>query len=99
MNSEFPELHDFFGAYFHQDWTAEHQTSEQVIDAFLTDSGSLEVRNVRQELGLLLNQRMDEPLLKEFLLRELSCYYCYWNEWESGQSWLRHIFDRLKGEI
>lgn len=76
----------------------EHQTPEQVIDAFLTDSGSLEVRNVRQELGMLLEQGMDEPLLKEFLLRELSCYYCYWNEWESGQSWLRHIFDILKGE-
>ena len=34
MNKELPELHDFFGAYFHQDWTVEHGTAEQVIDAF-----------------------------------------------------------------
>lgn len=98
MSTRFPAVFQFLAGHFHQDWTVEHQTPEQVIDAFLTDSGSLEVWNVRQELGMLLEQGMDEPLLKEFLLRELSCYYCYWNEWESGQSWLRHIFDRLKGE-
>ncbi|RON17412.1 contact-dependent growth inhibition system immunity protein [Pseudomonas frederiksbergensis] len=99
MSREFPELHDFFGAYFHQDWTVEHDTAEQVIDAFLADSDPGDLRVVRQELNVLLDQRKDELVLREYLLKELSCYYCYWIAWESGEFWLRHIADRLASRL
>ncbi|MGF6111661.1 hypothetical protein HKK52_18005 [Pseudomonas sp. ADAK2] len=95
MNKTFPELHQFFGAYFHQDWTVEHETAEQVIDAFLADSDSEDLTIVRGEITALLNQGKDEMELRNYLLQELSCYYCYWNVWESGVSWLLHIADRL----
>ncbi len=51
---------------------------------------------VRQELNALLNQKKDELELREYLLKELSCYYCYWNAWESGELWLRYIASRIK---
>ena len=95
MNAEFPELHDFFGAYFHQDWTVEHDTAEQVIDAFVAESAIEDLMAVRHELLVLMDQGKDEFVLREYLLRELSCYYCYWNAWASGESWLRHIAGRL----
>ncbi|MDR6927986.1 MULTISPECIES: contact-dependent growth inhibition system immunity protein [Pseudomonas] len=95
MNREFPELHDFFGAYFHQDWLVEHDTAEQVLDSFLTESHIDDLMVVRKELNALLDQEKDELVLREYLLKELSCYYCYWKEWESGQAWLRHIASRL----
>jgi hypothetical protein len=38
-------------------------------------------------------------VLREYLLKQLSCYYCYWNEWESGESWLRHIANRLASSL
>jgi hypothetical protein len=99
MNREFPELQDFFGAYFHQDWTVEHETAEQVVDAFLADSDIEDLKVVRQELNVLLGQGKDELMLREYLLKELSCYYCYWNVWGSGESWLRHIASRLASHI
>ncbi|VVN68070.1 contact-dependent growth inhibition system immunity protein [Pseudomonas fluorescens] len=93
------ELHDFFGAYFHQDWVTEYGAAEQVIDAFLADSDPEDLKLVQQELGFLLEQRKSERELKEYLLKELSCYYSYWNEWESGEAWLCHIAKKLGSKI
>ncbi|MEZ1318435.1 contact-dependent growth inhibition system immunity protein [Pseudomonas fluorescens] len=95
MNQEYPELHEFFGAYFHQDWTVEHDTAEQVIEYFSSHSDPADLTLVLQELGSLLKLRKSEMELRSYLLRELSCYYCYWNEWESGEVWLRHIASKL----
>lgn len=99
MNREFSELHDFFGAYFHQDWMVEHDSAEEVIDAFLADSDTEDLKLVRQELGFLLEQQKGEMELRDYLLKELSCYYCYWNEWKSGEAWLRYIAKKLGREI
>ncbi|WP_053213456.1 contact-dependent growth inhibition system immunity protein [Pseudomonas sp. Q12-87] len=99
MNTEFPELHDFFGAYFHQDWPAEYGTVEEVLDAFLAESDVDDLRAVQQEVNILLERRKGELELRTYLLRELSCYYSYWNAWETGEAWLRHIARRLSSEI
>ena len=99
MNKEFPELHQFLGAYFHQDWTVEHETAEQVIDAFLADSDSEDLVIVRREIGALLNLGKDEMELRDYLLKELSCYYCYWNAWGSGVAWMQHIAGRLADRL
>ena len=99
MSRDFPELHDFFGAYFHQDWTVEHDTAEQVIDAFLAESDFEDLMTAWKELDVLIDQKRDEQVLREYLLTELSCYYCYWNAWESGESWLRHIANRLASRL
>ena len=95
MSRDFPELHDFFGAYFHQDWTVEHDTAEKVIDAFLAESDFEDLVAVQRELYVLLDQNKNELALREYLLTELSCYYSYLNVWESGESWLRHIAEKL----
>ncbi|MBV4550054.1 hypothetical protein HU742_002700 [Pseudomonas sp. SWRI102] len=95
MNTKFEELHDFFGAYFHQDWTIEHESAEEVISAFLTESDIDVLRLVQQEINLLIRDNKDEQKLREYLLKELSCYYCYWNEWGTGEHWLLHIASRL----
>jgi hypothetical protein len=96
---KFSELHDFFGAYFHQDWTVEHETSEGVVDAFLLESGPEDLLVLQKELNELLAQRKNELELREYLLKRLSCYYCYWNEWESGNAWLHHIAKRLADRL
>lgn len=99
MSDSFHELHDFFGAYFHQDWPAEHETAEQVLDAFLAESDAEVLRAVRQELSVLIEREQDEIELRGYLLRELSCYYSYWTVWETGEAWLRHIARKLSRQI
>jgi hypothetical protein len=98
MNRKFPELHQFLGAYFHQDWTVEHETAEQVVEAFLADSDPEDLVLVRREITALLDLGKNEFELRDYLLKELSCYYCYWNAWESGASWLCHIAKKLGGQ-
>ncbi|AMZ74919.1 MULTISPECIES: contact-dependent growth inhibition system immunity protein [Pseudomonas] len=99
MSTEFPELHDFFGAYFHQDWPDEHGTAEEVLDAFLAESDVDDLRAIQQELNDLIERRKDESELRAYLLRELSCYYSYWIAWGTGEAWLRHIARRLSSRV
>ncbi|WP_166224779.1 contact-dependent growth inhibition system immunity protein [Pseudomonas atagonensis] len=95
MNNAFPEAQDFFGAYFHQDWLLEHDTADQVIDDFLRNSDKSVLILVHSELQTLLSKELSEMELREFFLKELNCYYCYWNDWKSGEEWLRHIERKL----
>ncbi|MBA5982702.1 hypothetical protein HXW87_12540 [Pseudomonas sp. Y5-11] len=96
MNQEFPELHDFFGAYFHQDWLIEYDTPDKVIADFLQTSDPEIILLVCEELQSLLSQDKDEVTIRDYLLRDLSCYYCYWNKWTSGQEWLSHVLAMLQ---
>jgi hypothetical protein len=96
MNHELPELHDFFGAYFHQDWLIEYDTPDKIIADFLQTSDPEIILSVCKELQSLLSQNKDELALRNYLLRNLSCYYCYWNEWASGQEWLNHVLAVLQ---
>lgn len=98
MNEKFPQLHYFFGSYYNQDWTVEYDTPEQVLNAFVNESAASDRKLVRQELVILLERKMEESALKNYMLRDLSCYYCYWNDWESGGSWLQHIIDKLDSQ-
>ncbi|WP_419711356.1 contact-dependent growth inhibition system immunity protein [Pseudomonas sp. NFX224] len=95
----FPSYMIFFGAYFHQDWTVEHEDAGQVIDAFLTESDPQALVNVQKELCRLIAKKKSELALREYLLKELICYYCYWNTWESGESWLLHIVRKLSDRL
>ncbi|MFJ4545254.1 contact-dependent growth inhibition system immunity protein [Pseudomonas sp. NPDC088885] len=99
MNNEFPETQDFFGSYFHQDWLTEHETADQVIDDFLKTSDKRILTLVRDELEVLLSRKLDEMALRSLFLKDLHCYYCYWNEWASGELWLLHIERKLKNHL
>ena len=66
MNQDFPEIHDFFGSYFHQDWRDEHETADQVINDFLQTSDKGTPRLVRNELQSLLLEKKDELSLRAY---------------------------------
>ncbi|PCR93056.1 hypothetical protein CP336_28885 [Pseudomonas fluorescens] len=99
MNKDLPELHDFFGAYFHQDWMMEHDSADLVLTNFLDEAGETELILIRNDLQTLINWGKNESALRSYLLSELSCYYCYWNDWVSGETWLLHIKSKLNEKI
>jgi hypothetical protein len=92
-------LRHFFGAYFHQDWVIVHGSVEEIISDFIADSSNDVLRATQQEINALISTQKDELDLRECLLKELSCYYCYWNEWKTGEDWLRHISNRLSAAL
>jgi len=69
----------------------EYEAADDVVRSFLSDSTAEAISGVKNEIATLLEMHMGEPELREFLLRKMSCYYCYWHEWESGEIWLNHI--------
>jgi hypothetical protein len=92
-------LRHFFGAYFHQDWVIVHGSVENIISDFIADSGNDVLMATQQEINALISTQKDERDLREHLLKELGCYYCYWNEWKTGEDWLRHISNRLSAAL
>lgn len=83
------------GAYFNQDWTEEHSTADEVIEAFLLESPTYIVTTVKEELIKLTSLCTNEQELKNNLLHEQYCYYHYLHEWISGKLWLEHVTKKL----
>lgn len=88
---DFPDLFQFFGAYFHEDWMCEFDLADDVFRFFLEDSEGCVVQGVIQEIDALLAMNMTENEIRDLLLKKMGCCYCYWNEWQDGNTWLKHI--------
>jgi len=93
MKSKYVELFQFFGCYFHQDWMCESSTPDGMIELFMSDSTPQVVSAVRKEILELLEKGLSEHELRNFIMDEMPCNYCYWMEWESGAAWLSHILE------
>ena len=94
-NETLDHLHQFLGAYFNEDWMTEYRKADDVINAFASESTLEAISEVKKEIKSLLRADHDEDVLREFLLKDMSCCYCYWHDWESGKIWLNHIFEFL----
>ncbi len=98
-NDEFPRLHQFLGAYFHEDWMCESESADDIIRLYLSDSSDSAICSVKQEIAELSRLQISENELQDFLLKEIGCSYCYWHEWPSGKAWLSHILCLLGGKV
>ncbi|WP_323162101.1 contact-dependent growth inhibition system immunity protein [Pseudomonas fluorescens] len=88
---DFPSLFQFLGAYFHEDWMCEFDSADDVVKSFIADSESRELEKVVKEIDFLLAMKISENETRDFLLKKNGCCYCYWNEWQDGNTWLKHI--------
>ncbi|WP_408636439.1 contact-dependent growth inhibition system immunity protein [Pseudomonas uvaldensis] len=95
MKNRYPELFHFFGCYFHQDWMCESSEPDGVIRLFASDSVPQAIDALRKEISVLLDERLGEEDLRDFIMEKMPCNYCYWMEWESGAMWLKHILEVL----
>jgi hypothetical protein len=99
ITEDFPRLFQFLGAYFHEDWMCEFDLANEVVESFVADSDELTMQQVLKEIEILLGSNLTENNLRDFLLKEMGCSYCYWNEWASGKIWLRHIEKKLNDSL
>lgn len=93
IDNSYSQLFQFLGAYFNQDWMCESELADDIVRFFISDSEAETISNVKKEIKMLLEVHMTEPELREFLLNNMSCCYCYWHEWASGEEWLSHVVD------
>ena len=95
MNRDYPELQQFLAGYFNQDWVDDHESANDVIDFFIAESSDETISAVQLELENLIASKKTDRELQDFLLSEIGCYYYYLNEWNDGNTWLRHVATTL----
>ena len=89
--SDTPALENFLSAYFHQDWSMEHDTADGVLEAYLGSEADAEIVAVRDDLARLAGEQLDEAALGA-RLRGLGSEYDPTRDGVSWQGWL----DRLQ---
>lgn len=92
--SSFPQLRQFLGGYFHQDWPVDHDRWEEVVDDFVAESPRSVVTDSASELGALLDQQLDDVEL-EAVLEALGCSVDPSAFNLSAVDWLRAVARRL----
>ena len=93
--AEFENLSNFLGGYFHQDWTLESSSADEVIEKFVHDGDAAATRAVVREIDQLLKTKTSESALKE-TLRSLGSAYNYEADGFSASEWLRHVRSKLQ---
>ncbi len=95
LNEEFPDLEQFFGGYFHQDWKDFYGSAETAIEQFVNDASRAELAKALRELDDLLALGLPEAELDEAMCEDIGCYY---NPRPSGKTmseWLQWVRSML----
>lgn len=96
-NEKMNELHQFFGAYFHQDWNLTASNPDEIVRLFIDDGYSFnEVINLAEKIEKYAATKSDDSGDEEGLLRELGCYYMPSADGIGTRSWLTHVAKLLR---
>ena len=85
--SDTPALENFLSAYFHQDWSMEHDTATGVVEAYLGSEADAEIVAVRDDLARLAGEGLDEGALGA-RMQSLGSEYDPTRDGGSWQAWL-----------
>jgi hypothetical protein len=94
--AEHDRLKQFFGAYFHQDWTEEAPDADAVIAGFLSDHPHAEELTSLAALVEAFANSKAECDLKESLFSQLGCWYVPDSDGLRVQEWLVHVAQLLR---
>jgi hypothetical protein len=84
----YPHLQQFFGGYFHQDWTLEAEDWQGLAANFIAGADPSTLLNTCQELSRLLNEIVEDGELDD-VLGGLGC--CYRPIEMGNRDWLRGV--------
>jgi hypothetical protein len=94
MNDNFPNLGEFLGCYFHQDWPCDDESAVAVVERYLREWPSDEVQTVVKEIGLLLEEAKSEEDLRTTVTK-LGSYYEVGADGLTYRDWLKSVSERL----
>ncbi len=94
---DFPQLTQFLGGWFHQDWADEgHATAADVVHAYLRDESPKVVRGTILEIEKLLALRLPPTQMRRLLGDDLGCAYDPTLEGKTFRAWLREVHGVLR---
>jgi hypothetical protein len=83
----------FLGGYFHQDWTYDHDSWEDVVDEYVDEVSSECVHSTGAQIQAMLDGMSDEEL-EDVVWRRLACFYN--PPTESLRTWLSRVVQRIE---
>jgi hypothetical protein len=89
-----PQLRQFLGGYFHQDWVVDRQRWEEVVDDFIAESPRRAVMECAAELRDLLAADFNDGELATVLER-LGCSVDPSAFRQRAGEWLHQVLERL----
>ena len=92
---DLPNLFQFFGGYFHQDFALDYTSDEDAVKDFRNEASPDEIAAVVREIDELLSMGYSEEVLRRIAHRELACDY---NPSPAGltmSDWIRRVRDLL----
>lgn len=95
MDDAYDELDRLMGAYFHQDWTMENSSADEVVRLYISETGEALQQRLSRQIHNLLAQGLAEPEMQALLFDQFGCAYHYLNHWATSRAWLAHILELL----
>ncbi len=98
MKTLYPNLDEFFGTYFHQDWREDSANALAIVKRYLAEWPHEEIRAAAQELGRLLAQTATDAELAE----TLAGFGSFYNPQADGLSymvWLRQVYQLMTSRV
>jgi CdiI immunity protein len=95
MNTNYQNLRQFFGGYFHQDWNLEGDDWEEIVAAFVSTADRGTLLKTCDEIEHLIQETMGEDELSKVLFDLGSC--CRPDG--SNRDWIRAIQERIVAGI
>ncbi len=91
----FPQLTQFLGGYFHEDWRAEFPDEPAAVHSFVTATSRAGLMRTRAELWRLLDSTRGESGLRHFVASDLGSAFEPGPEFGSMRTWLKSLERRL----
>lgn len=95
-SQNFPELAQFFGAYFHQDCLVDDPTDIAIVHRFVTNEPPEFVSAVHKELVALHAQEVNEDVLTRVITRDFGAFYNPRPSGLSYQQWLVRLIHAIE---
>jgi hypothetical protein len=100
MTADERALEQFLAAYFHQDWSLDAASPEEVVAEFLRDHPAGEqLLPVVRALHGLIDSGQDDARLSHRLTHEFGSFLDPRGDGESTRQWLRWLVDRIEREL
>lgn len=98
IGSHYTVFPEFLGAYFHQDWPAEHPSWEAVVNFFKRDVPADYLDSTIKELDNLIAECQQFPLSSKDLY-DMGCYYDPHTDNFTVQEWLKKVREQLVARL
>lgn len=94
ITKRFPNLWQFLGCYFHQDWTLDFDSADSAVKSFIDEEPDDFINSVYNELRLFVSIYDAKKLSKIAL--DLGCYYNVSADGLTMYEWLSDVLRQLE---